>query len=358
MEKHSLLAQLATRFSTHPENLATESLVYILRGSQAARRGLLSFVRHLGVTVPELVSFRSQEGSSEGSIPDLVGRDSNGNEVLIIEAKFWAGLTDSQPVAYLNRLPEPREAILVFVAPAQRLTILWGELISRCRDAHLVLGPEAQISAEVKCRRIGGHHSLSLVSWRALLSHLLNTLNAEGDSITISNVLQLQGLCDRMDDDAFLPIRSEELTSATASRYIQFCRLVDDVASRLISEGIVSVSGLKTSAGAGSYYRPMKIHCFGCYLHVNSEQWARRAYTPIWFSVQDQDWKLTQSVRDALLPLELEDPTRVQEGNNELLIPLRIPLGVERPIVFESLLAQVCEIAGLLAGYGVQNKDA
>ena len=48
--------------------------------------------------------------------PDLVGLDRTmGKECVLIEAKFWAGLTDRQPKAYLDRL-DPGKALL-FVAP-------------------------------------------------------------------------------------------------------------------------------------------------------------------------------------------------------------------------------------------------
>jgi len=40
MKTHTLFGQLATRFSTSPENLATEALSYILDTSNTAKRSL------------------------------------------------------------------------------------------------------------------------------------------------------------------------------------------------------------------------------------------------------------------------------------------------------------------------------
>jgi hypothetical protein len=54
----------------------------------------------------------------------------------MIEAKFWAGLTDRQRVHYLRRL-EHNRALLLFVAPAQRLESLWPELERRVTGANL-----------------------------------------------------------------------------------------------------------------------------------------------------------------------------------------------------------------------------
>jgi len=268
---------------------------------------------------------------------------------LVIEAKFWAGLTENQPVAYLNNLPTESEAILLFVAPALRTTLLWTELVSRCKEAGVPCGTEREISPEVKVRTIRQRHTLALSSWRALLAHLTQTLNMEGDMGAISDVFQLQGLCDRMDDEAFLPLSSEELTSSIGSRLIQFCRLVDDVVSHLVVDGLATVSDVRASNRPGSYLRPMKISGFGCYLQVNSEHWVRRRSTPIWLSVRDQDWKPARIARDALLRLQLEDPPKVLDGQDELLVPIRVPIGVERASVVEHLLAQVRVVADLLA---------
>ena len=69
-------------------------------------------------------------------IPDLVGNDDTDVTRLMLEAKFWAGLTDRQPVDYLRRLPEG--GMLLFVAPGSRLPSLWPELLRRCHDAGLL----------------------------------------------------------------------------------------------------------------------------------------------------------------------------------------------------------------------------
>ena len=356
MAIQSLLGHIALRFASHPENIATESLAYILGRSPAAKRSLLGYVQNLGLKIPDAVVFHPQTSGPDGSIPDLVGTDPDGKDLVILEAKFWAGLTENQPVSYLNRLPTDKPAALVFVAPALRITTLWAELLVRCKEVNIELGSERQVSSDLKCRTVRDHHVLALTSWRALLTQLLYSLNAEGDHPAVSDVLQLQGLCDRMDDDAFLPLQSEELTSSTASRLIQFSRLVDDVAERAISENLASVLGLRTSGSGGTYQRPMMLCGYGCYLMVNLDHWAHRRSTPIWLSITDREWKLTQAVMEALSPLEHEDPPRIIHSEYSLLVPLRLPIGVERPVVVESLFAQVREVAGFLSRSGAKNR--
>jgi hypothetical protein len=125
MATKSLLSHVAFRFPSQ-ENLATESLVYIVGQSPVAKRALLDFIHHhLGLKLPETVVFRSQESGSDGSIPDIIGITSDGKLAVIIEMKFWAGLTDNQPVSYLKQLPLGEPAVFVLVGPPQRLSNHW-----------------------------------------------------------------------------------------------------------------------------------------------------------------------------------------------------------------------------------------
>jgi hypothetical protein len=117
-ETSSLFGHLATRFGSHPENLATEALNYILGRSDEARDALVRFAR---LTVPALegeLRFRTQDFlSDDGAIPDLVGVGKGGATPLVIEAKFDAGLTDNQPVTYLRRLPPASVPLSCTAAP-------------------------------------------------------------------------------------------------------------------------------------------------------------------------------------------------------------------------------------------------
>ena len=85
--------------------------------------------------LPNDLMFQSQISDAETGIPDLVGVNPDGKQIILLEAKFWAGLTDNQPVAYLKRLPKQIDSALVVIAPAKRIPMLWSELVSRCKTA-------------------------------------------------------------------------------------------------------------------------------------------------------------------------------------------------------------------------------
>ena len=95
--------QRVTAFSAHPENLATEALNYVLRRTPSARAALIQFCA-IGASLPPDLAFQTQVAGDDQTIPDLVGTDADNVARLVIEAKFWAGLTERQPVQYLQRV--------------------------------------------------------------------------------------------------------------------------------------------------------------------------------------------------------------------------------------------------------------
>ncbi len=100
MKQQTLLAHLARRkkFSDKYENIAVEALGHILSTSPAAVRALEEVLQTGGAEVGKIAQVRTQDSDEEGGIPDLSGRDADGRKRMLIEAKFWAGLTERQPV--------------------------------------------------------------------------------------------------------------------------------------------------------------------------------------------------------------------------------------------------------------------
>ena len=344
----TLFGHLVTRLgSSQAENLATEGLNYVLGRSAEARRLFIRFLERTGTPLPADLAFTTQVADAGGAIPDLVGRDAAGAETVIVEAKFWAGLTGRQPTAYLARLPAG--GVLVFVAPALRFESLWPELLTRCREAGHAVTEVAGCGADWRVAELSDGKRLALTSWRAVLEGLHGGLLQAGEVVAAADVLQLRGLADRMDADAFLPLASEELTATTGRRIIQFCQLVDDAVNRLKSQGVVDTAEGRASADRnGSYWRPFRIGPFGCDLVFDTGGWAARG-VPFTLRVGDRNWRPSQEVCDALVPLANGDQTRLIVHERFAYLPIRPPLGVERDQVLDGIVAQILPVARVAA---------
>lgn len=346
----SLFAHLATLFSTHPENLATEALGYILQQSRTARdafRQLLSDTLGPGFDL----GWSTQAIGADQARPDLVGTSPTGEKAVVVEVKFWAGLTDNQPVAYFGHVAEG--GVLVFVAPEQRCTLLWHELARRITDADLKAEFDGLRPNELKV----GSKTLVLVSWRQVLAAMLARCEAEGDHGAKEDIAQLLALCDRMDSEAFLPLTSEELSGSVPRRIVQYGALVDDAVGSLVERGVASTTGCGSTAGNGWYGRYMFLRGVPALLAADFRLWGKYASTPLWLSFYREGWRVKdpRPLFEALASLSAENPPRLFKTVDGFpAVPIFLPTGVEREKVLGKVIDQVMSPARLVEGLATE----
>jgi hypothetical protein len=352
MNQYGLVAHLALRFAPHPENLATESLAFILQGSKTARSAVTRSLNRAGAGLPADLSFRSQVHGEDNAIPDLIGIDNEGRTRLILEAKFWAGLTDNQPLTYLARLPQQVESHLVFVVPARRIESVWSEILRRCQDGKRELAGETS-STEYRSIRVGSTSTMAIISWRLLLADIRRSLQDAQEVQSLADVVQLEVLCARMDEQDFLPLRAEELGSDRGLRIMQLCSIVNAVADAGIREKLLGPRPAKKSkyVETGLYGRYVLIHGLESLLNLSCSMWSKYRETPIWLTILDRDWvwKLRADALAALSELTSASPPRAIVGKYGLYIPLFVPTQVEKHDVEKSLLTQLRLVRDLLA---------
>ena len=115
--------------------------------SSASRNALNGLAQEAVPGLNPVTHVYTQVTGEEGERPDLVGYDDEGIERVLIEAKFWAGLTENQPNAYLERSPDNSPSVLLFVAPEARLNTLWPELCRRIERTGIELAPDSKSPA-------------------------------------------------------------------------------------------------------------------------------------------------------------------------------------------------------------------
>ena len=205
----SVLAHVVSR-SLPPEPTATQALAYILRESEA----LAAFVDALAFTG---VSFKPVRVEAEAALgdgrPDLKIHDGRGRHRVLVENMFWAGLTTpSRQRTWKEMLGDGASSSApVFVVPTARMRSIWGELVRRCREAHLEVGDQVEGSATAAAR-LDDDRVIAVTTWE----HVLTALELVGS--VRSDIRQLRALTDRMDAEAFLPIRPDELTDVGVAR--------------------------------------------------------------------------------------------------------------------------------------------
>jgi len=347
----TLFAHLTLGFSHHPENLATEALAFMLTSSPTAARALDRRFAAAGVPIPADLRWQTQETVDDNGRPDLVGRDAVDVHRVIIEAKFWAGFTEKQPLSYLKQLLPG--GILCVVGPAKRHSLLVGELERRIVDGGLnfkVLSNATDATVISVDDR-----TLIVMSWRIIVDAITDAAERAGERVLAENARQLQGLCDVQDSQAFLPLSSDELTAhGTYRRIIQFGDLVDELADRL---GPEARKGLRPVAGNGFYGRYLRLRQVGVLLLSDIRKWTKYASTPLWLSVQGPTFSEPGPSESALARLANSEGRVFRAGDGFPAVALFVPAGVEKNAVLDSLFAQMMEVGDAIAHLAPKSVD-
>ena len=278
----------------------------------------------------------------EGSRPDLTIHDGDGHVRILVENKFWAGLTDAQPVSYLKDVPEDPPSALMFIVPEQRVSAVWQELERRCRNAHLHW-TDTSGTGSARFARVGSK-TMSIADWDRVLERLLDAARSGGHDKVAHDILQLQALTDRMNSEAFLPLRDEELTTHEAARRsINYVDLYGDILKELERIGYVYKEGFGAASGpyhTGRYFSFSKSRKFESWFGFDLKEWRDAGITPLWwwfsnkFGIKPDHFKTNP---------ELFSDVRFHPHAQN--VPIRLTTGVERDRVINDAVAQMKRIA-------------
>lgn len=348
MPQENLFAHVASRFPGQTENIATESLAYIIGKSKTAKKAFIDYINQIGVSFNNDLCFQTQAAGEDNAIPDMVGKNSDGNEVLIIESKFWAGLTDNQPITYIERMPQDQKTAIVFLAPKLRFPTLWHELLRRAKEAKLTPKEKNSNIADLKICKLRDNNIMALASWQSLLGYMHRACEADGQTDLVSDIGQLLGLCNSQDQDAFLPLRSEELSSGIGKRIVDYCNLVNSIKDKLVELKIGNIDGLRSSGTFCNYGCNIRIYKFNCFLCFDANCWSEDAETPLWIFIFDDEWKgknFSNKFLDSFGKFILKEPNLGFHNEGCVpTIPLFLPLGKELDEVVESIVEQIKHI--------------
>jgi hypothetical protein len=351
--ERSLLAQLASKFASQSEVIATDALTFILRHSTGARGSLQSLLGNLGCGSP-VAYVTTQSVIGDESRPDLSVFDKSDQLMAFIEAKFWAGLMVTQPVDYLQRLVERRGQVLLFVVPEARIDSVWAELEKRATNAGM---PFSDVVAAVSARSAStaGGAKMALTSWTRLLSILKAGSEQAHEREAVANLEQLEGLVRRFESDEFGPLSSADLSDLTVPRRVKaLSGLVQAVIVKAESKGVIATGGTRPAHTWTSAGRYLGLRHGNSWLGIDHDAWALYQASPLWLWFGVSPWSRGREVRRALSGWEAKSPQRLFVNDDDSVsVPLFIRSGAERDEVIDDLLCQIEEVDAALAAAGL-----
>ena len=316
---HSLLAHLYPRIKGSQEDIATFSLGYILEQSSLLNECFTKLISNrLNIKIDGNLKYRCQDADSEFGRPDIAAYQ-NGQLKIFCEAKFYAGLTENQPVSYLKRLSNSIDSGLLFICPRNRIISLWGKIRAIASNA----GYQENIISETSV--CYNNVYMAIISWSEVLSELIRVAMAREPEY-LGDLKQLEGFYLEIENESFIPFRPEEFGAQIASDIDRYYHVIDEVFNRLNSHKELNpqTKGLRKSPQWQGYTSYIRLNNFGVSVAFLRNLWKRSTSieTPFWCflkEIQNGKWVLSERLSAYYASL---DATTVEEYYGDIYIAL------------------------------------
>jgi hypothetical protein len=336
-----------TRLSQEYENVATDALAFILKRNEAARQGLMNLLHVILPDLPEL-QFRTQH-SVENVRPDMWGFD-GGSPRVFIENKFWAGLTENQPVKYLQHLADYEQpSLLLMVAPEARQDTIWHELTGRLQKAGIDAEDRPTSNKEIRSVDTGDGRFMALTSWKAMLSYI--EVELEGGSDARNDLNQVRALCGAADVHAFSPFAAEDLSDQRIPAFVlQMETLVRDSVKLAVEEGVLNIEGVKPSESwerLGRYAKIPTSKEYGVWFGLHFKLWREHGISPLWlfFSL---GWGRALDAERILHPWCRSHHIFGVAESEDYAVAIDMAVGEEKEVVLRGIVDQLKAIYDVL----------
>lgn len=336
----SLLGQFYNRIRGSQEDIASEGLTYIFKNSVQARNVISQIIFiNTGVNISDL-SFSSQNVGSKLERPDISGKDQNGKEVLIIESKFWASLTNNQPNEYLKRLGN--HTTLIFLVPTLRVRSIFEEILGRINEEY------SEIDVELENHKIhlkNSNQNVLIKTWDEILNLIKFALVEENNLPLVSDIDQIIGFCNTIDTYSFQPINDLDLSPSIPKKINSYYDIVDKVVDELKNRNEhTNTSGLVRTPQKYGYHRYFRYDNFGMSMCLKLELWAEFADTPFWLTIKDTEnnrWITSDIFKILCSKTALILKHKTVEYNGEIYIELKPKIGQTEDKVINELANQI-----------------
>lgn len=335
-----LLGMLIRQHRLKPELVATQTLTLLLR-DPAARAGLDALCAKIRPQLPPVDRWQAEVVDNEDrSRADLVGF-SGTDPVVVVEAKFWAPLQPTQPLAYLRRLGAAPRRLLLFVTPAVRLDTLWPQVLDRLAAEFDTPGYGGQpIGRGTHSQPLPSGQVVAITSWESLLEACAAGTGA-GDWQALRDLAAWQDVA------ALPPLSDDDLPPAVGTQLYRLLGVLRAVAKEMSKhEWTVTVSsGANYFGHLGTSPAGHRVW-FGLWLR----EWHAGGH-PVWVqspsrcaptdkSAVVRAWKTSQ------LPLN----GWLREGTQGPRVPLELTRHAEEHLVRSGLVEQLLTAADALHG--------
>ena len=338
-ENDSLLSYIAVRRGVGLEDVATDALSFILNRSASARAAMSDLLADESGPLPITKAEPQAFLLSSGAYPDMKLYDTADELLAYIEAKFWAELTQNQPVTYWEALPTDRRTVLLFLVPQYRVDddYMWDALVDRLRNAGHELGPKVRDKNVISAASKEDQRCLMLTSWKHLLQKLADRVEQDGDEQAVFEIAELKELA-----------RVATEGNSGDDPNAEYKWLFKDVVERLVESGWGETRNYVDGTGYGYYARYFWLGGAGVGIYKVDDVMKQRPGRPLLLAFFDRpdDTLSVEEVRTTLGDA-IESPPETR-GWLSTCVPIVLPTGTDPYAKRDALLTELERIAKLI----------
>lgn len=341
----SLLAKFFTQIKSSQEDIASDGLKHILQNSLVAKSYLKTLLfSKTQIELPEL-TYTNQVTKKDLGRTDISGLNNLGNEVLILEAKFWASLTENQPISYLKRMES--NSILVFICPSLRKKSIFTELKRKLVEGNI----EFRENKELLTLATENNKQIVVQSWNEILEPIRNLLKENNDERLVSDIDQIIGFCEVIDKNSFIPLSENDMSPEIGRRINSYYILIDEIFNELSKNENYKQDKLtegKPKNGFG-FVKYRKYDNLTFSFGLNYTNWTEFADTPFWLKVTEQNFEQSQSFKSNFYKIAPQLRNQIFETNlGGIYYPIYPTLFEDKEKVAKDMSEQIIEICEML----------
>lgn len=336
----SLLAHLYSHIRGSQEDVATLSLQYIISQSPELCKGFNNLIGvKLHTDLSSVMKYSCQATGENQERPDMSGKDHSGRELVLCEAKFYAGLTDNQPLTYLKRLKDEDGKGLIFICPQARITSLWSKLQELCAEEDV-----EEVSSE--CIVVNGV-PMAIISWAEIIFELQRIASACVPE-ALSDLNQLDGYCKEMDMNAFIPFTSEELGAITARKQNRYREVIIKTTEYIHADKNLKTTKATRGSYNGGFEYKMEIEEYKVHIAYDENLWLNTdsKECPFWLLIRTKDGEQDERIMAMLEKLPVLDTDNGVWANTYIALEPKVNAPLDE--VAEDLKEQVYHYISLI----------
>ncbi len=218
---------------------------------------------------------------------------------------------------------------MIFLVPTLRQRIIFNEVRNRILEENTDIETDTDaLTILLKSKR----QYVIVESWTKLLARIKSNIESTNDILLLSDVNQVIGLCNTIDQNSFQPITAEDLSPLIAKNINSYYEVVDKVVDELKNRNnTFTTKGLVKTPQRYGYHRYFLSKDLGLNFSLKLDLWEKFSDTPFWLGLSDREWSFSEKLK-----IRIEN---LCKSNNFTFVPYPNGKGIFiaiKPLMFET----------------------